>query len=217
MTIFTRIASVILVGGVLAGSWDFLQFVSRADALRDPSPPERADGVAALTGASNARIRAGVELAAALDKPLLISGVHPDTTAMDIAGIAGVPSERITCCVTLGRSATTTVGNGSEVADWARANGLNRIIVVTSDYHMDRALLELTRAMPEADFQPYAVASGEVRPRAWYTEPGTARRLFEEWAKFRTSTLLGPAAIETRSGEDPASDEAAADGGSVAP
>jgi uncharacterized SAM-binding protein YcdF (DUF218 family) len=119
--------------------------------------------------------------------------VHIDTRDADIARIAGVTEEEIACCVTLGRAAASTEGNGAEVADWARRNNVTRIVVVTSEYHMDRAMLELRHAMPEADFMPYAVASMKVAPRDWYKDGPTARRLLEEWAKFRLAGLrLGP-------------------------
>lgn len=181
----------VLVGAVAAGC-DFVNFVGRADRAVSPhEPPAIADGVTALTGASNARIVTGVELASTLQVPLLISGVHVDTSTADIAEIAKVRETEIQCCVTIGRAAATTEGNGAEVAEWARRHKLTRIVVVTSEYHMDRALLELRRAMPEGEFLPYAVASSIGRPRDWYRNPDTARRLLEEWAKFRVASLRG--------------------------
>lgn len=187
--IIRTLLAVVLIGAVAAGC-DFVNFVGRADHALQPHAPAHADGVTALTGASNARIVAGVELATQLRLPLLISGVHIDTTTADIARITKVKETEIQCCVTLGRAAATTEGNGAEVAEWARRHRLKHIIVVTSEYHMDRALLELRRAMPEGDFLPYAVASGDGRPGDWYRNPNTARRLIEEWAKFRVASIL---------------------------
>jgi uncharacterized SAM-binding protein YcdF (DUF218 family) len=186
-----RIVIVLVVVGVAAAGCDFVNFVGRADKAVTPSQPDHAEGVTALTGASNARIVVGVQLATSLQLPLLISGVHVDTSTADIAKIANVPETEIQCCVTLGRAAATTEGNGAEVAEWARRHRLKRIVVVTSEYHMDRALLELRRAMPEGEFIPYAVASSTARPRDWYHDLPTARRLFEEWAKYRVSSLRG--------------------------
>lgn len=184
-----RTVVVLVLVGVVAAGCDFVNFVGRADRAQHPVQPQKADGVTALTGASNARIVAGVELASMLQVPLLISGVHVDTSTADIAQIASVRETEIQCCVTLGRAAATTEGNGAEVAEWARRHRLNRIVVVTSEYHMDRALLELRRAMPEGEFLPYAVASTKGRPRDWYRNPDTARRLLEEWAKYRVASL----------------------------
>lgn len=189
-----RVLVLVLVAALLAAGWDFSRFVARADRAVTPDPPNRAQAITALTGASNARIVAAVQLADSLQLPLLISGVHIDTSEADIARIAGVDITEIQCCVTLGRAAATTEGNGAEVADWARKHGVTRIVVVTSEYHMDRALVELQRAMPEGNFLRHAVTTTKVRPADWYRDPATARRMIEEWAKYRIATLRpGPA------------------------
>ena len=179
----------VLLVAIVAAGWDFSRFVARADKVAAAGAPKSAQAVTTLTGASDARIVAGVNLAEALHVPLLISGVHVDTRAADIARIAGVTEAEIQCCVTLGRAAATTEGNGAEVAEWARRHKVTRIVVVTSEYHMDRAMLELRHAMPEADFVPYAVTSMKVAPRDWYKDGSSARRLFEEWAKYRLASL----------------------------
>lgn len=202
MGLLERIMGLAFLAAIVAAGADFMEFVGRADRLASPATPPAVDGVAVLTGASDARIAAGVEVSRALGAPLLISGVHPSATASDIAAIAGVEVNEIICCATLGRAAASTIGNGEEIAGWAREKGLASLLVVTSDYHMDRALLELGRAMPEAELSPYPVASGPVRPSRWYTDGSTARRFLSEWAKFRTSTLFGPSALSARTGGD---------------
>lgn len=189
MRTVARIIVLVLVVSLLVAGWDFSRFVARADHAVTPDPPIDAQAVAALTGASNARIVAAVQLADSLQLPLLISGVHIDTSAGDIAEISGVDVGEIQCCVTLGRAAATTEGNGAEVAEWARRHRVERIIVVTSEYHMDRAMLELRRAMPEGHFIPHAVTTTKVRPGDWYRDPATAKRLVEEWLKFRIASF----------------------------
>jgi uncharacterized SAM-binding protein YcdF (DUF218 family) len=187
--LIVRALVILVAAALLVAGYDFSRFVARADRAVTPDPPIDAQAITALTGASNARIVAAVQLADSLQLPLLISGVHVDTSESDIAEIAGVKVTEIQCCVTLGRAAATTEGNGSEVAEWARRHGVTRLIVVTSEYHMDRALLELRRAMPEGHFIPHAVTTTKVRPTDWYRDPATARRLIEEWAKYRVATI----------------------------
>ena len=80
--------------------------------------------------------------------------------------------------VTLGRVAATTRGNAAETAGWARANGVQRLIVVTAGYHMPRALLELHRALPEVELLPHPMLPAALR------DAGAAGRL-------RTWSLLG--------------------------
>jgi len=183
----------VLAAALLVAGWDFSRFIARADRAVTPDPPLNAEAVTALTGGADARIIAAIQLADSLDLPLLISGVGLDTTPADIARIARVPQSQIDCCVTLGRAAATTEGNGAETADWARRNKVTRIIVVTSEYHIDRALLELKRAMPEGTFIPHAVMTTKVRPGDWYRDAATAKLLVEEWIKFRLAGLRGAA------------------------
>jgi uncharacterized SAM-binding protein YcdF (DUF218 family) len=199
--IFLLLGVLVLAGFGLAAA-DFLRFVDRADKLASVSEaPPSPEAVVALTGSSDARIVEAVKLSQRTRTPLLISGVHIDTRPADIARIAGVPEQIIRNDVTLGYTAADTWGNGEEVADWARLHSLKRIVVVTSDYHMDRALLELHRAMPEAEFSPYAVASSKVPPRDWWKDGAVAKRFAEEWMKFRLSAMVGgePVASDTLS------------------
>lgn len=180
---------IVLAAALLLAGWDFSRFVARADRAVSPDPPIEAEAVASLTGASDARIISAVQLADSLDLPLLISGVNVDATAADIARVAEVDVGQIDCCVTLGKAAASTEGNGDEVADWARRNKVERIIVVTSEYHMERALFELKRAMPEGHFFPHAVMTTKVRPSDWYRDTSTAKTLIEEWIKYRLAGL----------------------------
>ena len=184
-----RVFVILIAAALLVAGWDFSRFVARADRAVTPDPPIQAEAVASLTGASDARIISAIQLADSLDLPLLISGVNVDATPADIARVAKVDVDKINCCVTLGKAAASTEGNGNEVADWARRNKVDRIIVVTSEYHMERALFELKRAMPEGHFIPHAVMTTKVRPADWYRDAPTAKTLIEEWIKYRLAGL----------------------------
>lgn len=189
MRFVLRVFVIVLAAVLLLAGWDFSRFVARADRAVSPDPPVAAEAVASLTGASDARIISAVQLADSLDLPLLISGVNVDATPADIARVAKVDVDKIDCCVTLGKAAASTEGNGDEVADWARRNKVDHIIVVTSEYHMERALFELKRAMPEGHFIPHAVMTTKVRPADWYRDTSTAKTLIEEWIKYRLAGL----------------------------
>ena len=200
MRFVLRVFVIVLAAALLLAGWDFSRFVARADRAVSPDPPIDAEAVASLTGASDARIISAVQLADSLDLPLLISGVNVDATPADIARVAKVDVDKIDCCVTLGKAAASTEGNGDEVADWARRKKVDRIIVVTSEYHMDRALFEMKRAMPEGTFIPHAVMTTKVRPGDWYKDAPTAKLLVEEWLKFRLAGLRGAAFGEGNAG-----------------
>lgn len=137
-------------------------------------PPQpagvRADAIAVLTGGPG-RIEAGVRLLEDGAAPaLLISGVGQRIEVDDIARIAGTPTESLAGRVTLGRAAASTHGNAIEIAAFAEARGVRRILVVSADFHLPRALIELRRAMPQADLLPVPVRGAAVRTDTWIRE-----------------------------------------------
>ena len=93
-------------------------------------------------------------------------------------------SRLFNCCVDLGWKAENTLGNAEETAAWARSKGYRRIIVVTADFHMPRALLELRAVMPEAAFIPHPVATEQFTARDWERRPRTARFMIGEYNKY---------------------------------
>jgi len=88
------------------------------------------------------------------------------------------------CCVDLGFEAENTVGNAREIADWAHGHEFFTLIVVTSDYHMPRSLLELKADMPDAHLLPYPVATPDLDARGWWKSPKGTRILVVEYCKY---------------------------------
>ena len=131
-------------------------FVWFAIDARRPEPiPKRAGGIVVLTGGAG-RIELGLRLLAEQRADLLlISGTGPGALPDLLAGAglgaefaAQVAAQVVRNRVTLGRGARSTRGNARETAEWAAAHDLQALIVVTSGYHMRRALLELRRTLP---------------------------------------------------------------------
>ena len=124
--------------------------------------------------------------------------VNPQASRADIRGVAKATRRLYDCCVDLGFQALDTVGNARETARWARKHDYRSLIVVTSDFHMPRAMLELRAALPEVSFTPYPVRSGELNARRWWRTQDSARRMILEYSKYlailaRESLLrLGP-------------------------
>ncbi|MEO1476396.1 MAG: YdcF family protein [Pseudomonadota bacterium] len=169
-------------------SLDFIGFCQRAAKLEAPTNAT-ADAVIALTGGSGLRIAQALELVEAGAAPkMLISGVHPDVTAEEMANIAGGDAGTYECCVDFGYVAETTVGNAQESAEWVAANGYENIILVTSDYHMARSLLLLGKAMPETNLIPYSVRTN-INPSAPFGDMRSLRGLVWEWLKWRVTNL----------------------------
>jgi uncharacterized SAM-binding protein YcdF (DUF218 family) len=59
-----------------------------------------------------------------------------------------LPAELMRCCVTLGFAALDTRGNARETSEWVERHRVRSLRLVTSDWHMRRAALELENALP---------------------------------------------------------------------
>jgi uncharacterized SAM-binding protein YcdF (DUF218 family) len=161
-----------------------LAFAQRVDRLETPDEVTPADGVVALTGSAD-RISAAMKLLEdGKARRLLISGVNRVASPADIRGVAKATRRYYDCCVDLGFSATDTVGNARETAAWARAKGFHSLIVVTSDFHMPRAMLELHEALPDAALTPYPVKTTELDAGRWWRTAEGARRMTVEYCKY---------------------------------
>lgn len=177
-----RLALAIASAGALAAcAWfaGFLWFVR--DATRLLPPPPVADGIVALTGGAD-RVAAAIALLEEdRGRLLLISGVGPSTAPAALLRGTGTDYGALRDRLTLGRQATTTLGNADEAANWARANELHSLIVVTAGYHMRRALTEMRRALPDVRLYPAPVLPPALRGRGSLT---TLRLLADEYTKW---------------------------------
>ena len=150
-----RRAGLVVIILVLAWGVGFGWFLGRI--LTPTGEPLPADGIVVLTGGAG-RLKEAFRLLLADAAPrLLISGVGVGTGLSDLARLAGIPAARLAGRVTLGHRAATTDGNAREAAAWARAHGMGRLILVTSFYHMPRALADFRRALGTVRLEPVSV------------------------------------------------------------
>ena len=161
----------------------FIVFANGVD--RDPHEPvPAADGIAVLTGGS-ARIDQAMKLLAdGKAKRVLITGVYRGTTEAELAQLASVGGQYFACCVDIDKEARNTIDNATETAEWVALHKYDSIIVVTSNYHMPRALAELGRVMPNVTLIPYPVVDNNVHLDRWWTYPGSTRLLMSEYLKY---------------------------------
>lgn len=155
----------VLIGvGIILLITGFLYFASEVDRLSKIAIKTKADGIVVLTG-DGARIAKALELLRdGMGKRLLITGVHEKTSRKTIRRITGSGADLFDCCVDIDRAALDTVGNAKEAGSWAQNHGFNKIIIVTSDYHMPRSMVEFSRIMPEAEIIPVAVKNYDDSP-----------------------------------------------------
>lgn len=140
--------------------------------------------VVVLTGGAG-RIDRGLQILEAKKADrLLISGVDRDVTPGELAAEYSRPETLFECCIDLGFQSVDTRSNALEVARWAVRRKESSIRLVTSDWHMRRAKLELERSLP---------AGVTILPDAVQTQPSLGT-LFKEYNKFlmrKLAALVG--------------------------
>jgi uncharacterized SAM-binding protein YcdF (DUF218 family) len=143
------------------------------------------DAVVVLTGGS-LRVGRGVQLlAAGKAQKLFVSGVHHGVDADDMLRLVPGAPAWLTCCIELGHDADNTEGNARETAAWLRQEGYHSLRLVTANYHMPRALLELTHALPPGiRIIPDPVFPEGARPGDLWSLHGTARLILVEYVKY---------------------------------
>ena len=160
-------------------------FAERVRGLTPADEPPRAEGIVALTGPSPERVNAAVRLLEqGKGDRLLISGVNRQVRRQELREVTPGSRRLFNCCVDLGFEAEDTRGNAEEIAAWARARGYDSLIVVTSDYHMPRSLVEIRTAAPELTLIPHAVTTPSLDDSRWWRATVTARRMTLEYMKY---------------------------------
>jgi len=165
----------------------FAGLVWFVDGVEQPvaDPDAVTDAVVVLTGGS-LRIDSGLELLAeGKAQKLFVSGVHQGIDTEEVLrAVPGAP-HGIECCIVLGHAADNTQGNALETAQWLQQEGFHSIRLVTANYHMRRALLEFTRALPpEIVIIPHPVFPEGARPGDLWSLRGTARLIVTEYVKY---------------------------------
>lgn len=178
------IAAAFVAGGfVLVFVAGFVAFTTQI-AAREPSAVKAADAIVVLTGGAS-RIADGMKLLVdGRGRRLLITGVNPSISTDELRRTLPDGDHLLGCCVDLGHRALNTRGNALEAADWTRSQGYRSIVVVTSAWHMPRAMVELGRELPEVEFVSYPVVTDRMLAERWWTNPQTLKLLFKEYLKY---------------------------------
>lgn len=180
-----------LAAMVLAAAWGLglLRFIAdippgMPETATAAAPEQRVDAAAVLTG-GHGRLRAGFSLLEhGAAKKLFISGVYDGVAVRELLNLTAGAQHNLSCCVVLGYAAGDTIGNAAETADWMEEENFHSLLLVTSNYHMPRALQEFEMAMPDARIVPYPVASPNVPIDDWWRRRGTALLLMSEYSKY---------------------------------
>src|SRR5437660_2737950 len=179
---FAFCASLVLLIGV--GVVWFIRHVP----VEEVSLDRNADGIVALTGGAS-RIADAIELlASGRGKRLLISGAYRATNSKEISRLNPEFERWVRCCVDIDRS-LNTLGNAVETKRWAESRGFRSLIVVTSNYHMPRALAELAHQLPDVVLVPFPVVADRQRSEKWWPGGARARLMLTEYVKYLYAKL----------------------------
>jgi uncharacterized SAM-binding protein YcdF (DUF218 family) len=191
------LATILIVGMVWAVG--LLAFAARVAQSTPADEPDPAQGIVVLTGHAGIRIQAAARLLEeGKGTKLLVSGVNQKASRADILIVSKSSKPLYDCCVQLGFEAADTKGNAKETAAWMRHEHFKSLIVVTADYHMPRAMLEIRGALPDVSLTPYPVKTDEIDADHWWETNLGARRMSLEYCKYlavlarETILRLGP-------------------------
>jgi uncharacterized SAM-binding protein YcdF (DUF218 family) len=111
-----------------------------------PLDDRRTDAIVVPTGGAGRIDRGLTLLQRHAAKRMLVTGVAPEVTPNELAAEYRVSPALMACCVDLGHEAVDTRSNGEETAGWLREHGYKTVRLVTSNWHLRRARLEMVNA-----------------------------------------------------------------------
>ncbi|MCF6221118.1 MAG: YdcF family protein [Robiginitomaculum sp.] len=171
----------------------FVLFVFHISTAKPPAILPKVDGIVVLTGADGSRLMVGADLLQnGHGERLLISGVNRKIKPAQIQNLLSLEAAKFICCVDLDYEAENTYGNAQETANWARALGYEKILLVTSSYHMPRAKMEITSAMGGVAIIAYPVATEHSDNTPWWGGWAKTKLLMREYGKLLVSFAREP-------------------------
>jgi uncharacterized SAM-binding protein YcdF (DUF218 family) len=139
--VIVRLIAVTLLAWMLGFAW-FAIF------LPQPLDGRPTDAIVVLTGGAGRIDRGLVLLQEGAAKRMLISGVDRSVRPSELAAQYDAPERLFSCCITLGREAIDTRSNAIETSRWLERRHFKTVRLITTDWHMRRAALELRQAVP---------------------------------------------------------------------
>lgn len=169
----TRLVLRLFAALLLAWALGFALFMVSTGRPLEGNPT---DAVVVLTGGPGRIDRGLALLRQGTAKRMLVSGVGRQVKPHELSAQYKIEAGLMRCCIDLGHEAVDTKSNAQETAAWVRKRGYRTVRLVTADWHMPRAELELAAQLgPDVELVGDAVKSG-AGPRM--------ATLFKEYHKY---------------------------------
>ena len=144
-----------------------------------------------LTGGAN-RIKDGLKIienfkiSKIINYKILVSGTGMGFTKSSLKKKLrpNFNSHLIQCCIDLDGVSKNTLTNASETFKWTTKNDIKEFILITSNYHMPRAILEFKNVMPNLKIYTYAITPKKHDIKNWLSSYQTFSLVFTEYCKF---------------------------------
>lgn len=159
----TKISLCVAIVCVLCLSAGFVWYSYQIKNITNLNTPQKSDAIVVLTGGANRIQTAFTLMDKNLGERLLITGVNDQTTKRAIFNALNRDIQTSTIKVDLDHLALDTIGNAIETAHWAKVHNYKKLIIVTSDFHITRSLLEFKKAMPDIKLIPYPALMSKTK------------------------------------------------------
>jgi uncharacterized SAM-binding protein YcdF (DUF218 family) len=185
MRLSTR-TQIVLILLAFAAAWlgGLFWFVRDTESMSPPAAAKPLDAIVVLTGGTN-RMETGFSLLEKnLGKKLYISGVYRGTEVRTLMKLfSQEKGGKLDCCVALG-NAENTMGNAAETAAWLEKEKSRTFYLVTSNYHMRRALLEFGGRAAGLEPVPWPVSPDGLDMKGWWHDPSFRGLVIREYSKY---------------------------------
>ena len=157
---------------------------------------KKSSNIVILTGGTN-RIKDGLrivnkfEKASNFNSKILISGTGKGFTKLSLKKEVNFDFDLslIKCCIERESISKNTFSNASETLKWTKRNQIKEFILITSNYHMPRAILEFKNKMPQVKIYTYPITPRKHDISNWLGSFPTFSLILSEYFKFLIATV----------------------------
>ena len=159
-------------------------------------PNPKNTNIVILTGGTN-RIKDGFDIINKFDEKskytikILVSGTGKGFTKLSLQNKLSPDFDLklIKCCVELDAISQNTYSNAKQTLKWSTKNNIKEFILITSNYHMPRSILEFKNKMPNIRILTYPIKPRKHEINNWLNSFETFSLIFYEFCKFIISNV----------------------------